>query len=79
VAVRVLGDRNGAGAVQLTHNGGYSAQESFDGKMLCFTKGPSKAGLWRQPSGGGAEELVTAELRGANWELARREGRCVLR
>jgi Tol biopolymer transport system component len=53
--------------VQLTRNGGYAAQESFDSKMLYFTKGPSKNGLWRQPLGAGAEEQVTPELRGANW------------
>ena len=66
---------NGGPAVQLTHNGGYSAQESFDEKMLYFTKGPEKPGLWRMPLAGGPEEEVAPELRGrmwGNWRVAMR-------
>jgi Tol biopolymer transport system component len=50
---------DGSPAVQVTHNGGYSAQESFDGKMLYFTKGPSLPA--------GPEELAAPELRGRMW------------
>jgi hypothetical protein len=51
-------------------DGGYSAQESFDGKMLYFTKGPSVAGIWRQPLAAGPEELVcllSHSFRGKPW------------
>jgi Tol biopolymer transport system component len=58
---------DGGPAVQVTHNGGYSAQESFNGQILYFTKGPSVAGIWRQPLPAGPEELVAPELPGRMW------------
>jgi Tol biopolymer transport system component/predicted Ser/Thr protein kinase len=43
---------------QVTHNGGFAAFESPDGKYLYYAKGRSVAGLWRMPTAGGLEELV---------------------
>jgi dipeptidyl aminopeptidase/acylaminoacyl peptidase len=46
--------------VQLTKNGGYDSFESFDGKMLYFSRF-YEAGLWSVPANGGAESLVIAD------------------
>jgi hypothetical protein len=74
---------DGGSAVQVTHNGGYSAQESFDGKMLYFTKGPSVAGIWRQPlpaldpkSWCVCCHILFGASRGVAFERADRDGAC---
>jgi Tol biopolymer transport system component len=51
---------------RVTRSGGYAAMESPDGRWLYFTR-IDRAGLWRQPEGVGAEELVTAEVAPEDW------------
>jgi Tol biopolymer transport system component/DNA-binding winged helix-turn-helix (wHTH) protein len=46
---------------RVTRDGGYAAMESPDGRWLYYTR-VDRAGLWRQRSAGGAEELVTSDL-----------------
>ena len=61
--------------IQVTSNGGYLADESFDGSHLYFSK-VRQAGLWRQHIKSGGEEMVVANLEFAdrfNW-LVTREG-----
>jgi Tol biopolymer transport system component len=52
---------------QITRSGGYSAQESFDGHSIFFTKSEAKSGLWRQSLAGGPEELVASQLPANMW------------
>ena len=47
----------GGDPVKVTQNGGFSSQESPDGKFLYFTKQTIK-GIWRLPVGGGEETRV---------------------
>ena len=49
----------------VTQDGGAEAFESDEGKYLYFVKGQD-AGVWRKPTTGGAEELVTAGGRNGN-------------
>jgi hypothetical protein len=51
---------------QLTQDGGYAALESADGRWL-YTSRIDRAGLWRRPARGGADELVTGALRPEDW------------
>lgn len=46
-------------SVQLTSNGGFEAYESTDGNFVYFTKGRGIQSIWRIPTKGGNEELVT--------------------
>jgi Tol biopolymer transport system component/DNA-binding winged helix-turn-helix (wHTH) protein len=50
----------------ITRDGGYAALESTDARWLYFSR-VDRAGLWRQPGGGGTAEEVTAELRPEHW------------
>ncbi len=45
----------GGNAVQLTRNGGFTPQESPDGRSLYFTKRGEQTSLWRMPAEGGPE------------------------
>jgi Tol biopolymer transport system component/tRNA A-37 threonylcarbamoyl transferase component Bud32 len=56
-------------AVQLTHDGGYDAEEAPDGKLLYYTK-PQNGGLWSMPVEGGRGTLVLAQVRPGVWALA---------
>jgi len=65
----------GGKAVQITKGGGYYAEESFDGKMLYYTKpgqhsynvGP----IWRVPLERGIEEpVLDREIEWCNWALS---------
>ena len=50
---------NGGGpATQVTHNGGESAVESFDGKTLYFGKEIGAGSIWKMPVSGGPEEQL---------------------
>jgi Tol biopolymer transport system component/DNA-binding winged helix-turn-helix (wHTH) protein len=63
-----------AAPTQLTHQGGFSAFESPDGKSVFYAKGRDVAGIWSVPSGGGNERLVTGLLGPGywgNWGVAR--------
>jgi Tol biopolymer transport system component/DNA-binding winged helix-turn-helix (wHTH) protein len=53
--------RDGGSAVQVTHNGGVTAQESKDGSFLYFAKARPAVDLWRIPVGGGVETKIADE------------------
>jgi Tol biopolymer transport system component/tRNA A-37 threonylcarbamoyl transferase component Bud32 len=55
-------------AVQLTHNGGFDADEAPDGKLLYYTK--PQGGLWNMPVEGGEGTLVLEQVRSGLWSLA---------
>ena len=49
----------GGTPVQVTRDGGYESRESVDGRFLFYNKGGyGTIGIYRQPVGGGAEELL---------------------
>ncbi len=50
---KVPSDGSDAGAVQLTHGGGYGAQESEG--YIYFAREPTNSTIWRIPAGGGEE------------------------
>ncbi len=55
--------------VQVTHNGGWNAAESPDGRYLYYLKAPYSP-LWRMPLGGGPEAVIINELIfWPNWRL----------
>jgi dipeptidyl aminopeptidase/acylaminoacyl peptidase len=58
---------SGGAAHQVTHEGGFAAKESDDGKYLYYAKGRTVAGLWRIPVEGGAEEQVFSRLKPGYW------------
>lgn len=49
----------GGQAVQITHHGGFESFETDDGKYLFYLKGREVPGIWRVPTNGGEETLVT--------------------
>ncbi len=59
-------DREGGGAIQVTAQGGYAAVESEEGQWLFYTK-IDQPGIWRQPLGGGEEELLMQNLDARDW------------
>jgi Tol biopolymer transport system component len=62
---------DGGDAVQVTHNGGFIAAESHDGRWLYYTK-VDQPGLWRtSPNGGPEEKLLDAPRLGywGYWSL----------
>lgn len=52
--------------IQVTHQGGFSAFESSDGKTLYYSKW-DKPGIFSRPVEGGTESLVTVELLPKLW------------
>jgi Tol biopolymer transport system component/DNA-binding winged helix-turn-helix (wHTH) protein len=61
----------GGQAVQVTKQGGFENYESPDGKYLYYTKGRGVPGIWRAPSGGGEETLVTDQHKAGLWRYWR--------
>ncbi len=57
----------GGPAVQVTHQGGFAALESPDGRFLYYAKGLSVPGLWRIPTNGGEEIEVISSLEAGYW------------
>jgi Tol biopolymer transport system component len=51
---------------RITQYGGFAAFESYDAKMLYYSK-LDHGGLWRMPVGGGQEDLVTNSLHVGCW------------
>ena len=51
---------------QVTHHGGFSAFESYDGEYLYYTKFYGR-GIWRMPLGGGQEQRITNEPESPYW------------
>ena len=58
---------SGGSAIQVTHQGGYAAFESPDGKFVYFAKGLTVPGLWRIPTNGGQEVEVIGPLDAGYW------------
>ncbi|MBM3747597.1 MAG: hypothetical protein FJW34_17565 [Acidobacteria bacterium] len=63
----------GGEAVQLSRNGGWTAQESPDGRTLYFDRGPgsltSLTSLWKIPVEGGEETQVLDSVGARNWAV----------
>jgi Tol biopolymer transport system component/DNA-binding winged helix-turn-helix (wHTH) protein len=57
----------GGPAVQVTHQGGFAAFESPDGRFLYYAKGLGVPGLWRIPTNGGEEIEVISSLEAGYW------------
>jgi serine/threonine protein kinase/Tol biopolymer transport system component len=53
---------------QVTHNGGFEAEESADGAWLYFSR--TSGGVWRQPRSGGSESRVLNRQSARYWTLA---------
>ena len=51
---------------QITHQGGYAAFESGDGKKIFYSKYEG-GGIWAMPAGGGTEEQITNALHHGYW------------
>jgi Tol biopolymer transport system component len=51
---------------QITHQGGYGAFESYDGKTLYYSKYEGR-GIWTVPAGGGTEDRITDALHHGYW------------
>jgi len=62
----------GGPSIQITHGGGLTGQESFDGRSLYYTADEVKPGLWRQPLDGGPEEKVASQLPARVWVIGER-------
>jgi len=59
---------SGGGVVQMTHQGGFAAEESFDGKHLFYAKhNGSDPDIWRMPVEGGPEAPVFPGVRPVDW------------
>jgi Tol biopolymer transport system component/DNA-binding winged helix-turn-helix (wHTH) protein len=57
----------GGPSTQVTHQGGFAAFESPDGKFLYYAKGLTVPGLWRVPTAGGEEEEIIGSLEPGYW------------
>jgi hypothetical protein len=51
----------------VTHQGGFAAFESPDGRFLYYAKGLTVPGLWRIPTNGGEEIEVISSLEAGYW------------
>jgi Tol biopolymer transport system component len=49
----------GGPAVQVTRKGGFEGFETEDGRFLLYVKGRETPGIWRVPTAGGEEILVS--------------------
>src|SRR5207249_6516777 len=63
---------NAASLVQVTHGGGWAAEESPDGSRLYFLRGPDSHGLYSMPVPSGAEILVAPTVGAKYWGVARK-------
>jgi len=66
--------RAGGAAMQITRQGGFEAFESADGQYLYYLKGRTTPGIWRVPTGGGEETLVTIRNQAGLWRYWRIAG-----
>ncbi len=57
----------GGPTVQVTHQGGFAAFESTDGRFLYYAKGPGVPGLWRISTNGGEEIELMSSLEAGYW------------
>jgi Tol biopolymer transport system component/DNA-binding winged helix-turn-helix (wHTH) protein len=61
----------GGQAMQVTRKGGFEGFESADGQYLLYVKGRQIPGIWRVPTGGGEEVLVTSRDQVGYWRCWR--------
>jgi Tol biopolymer transport system component/DNA-binding winged helix-turn-helix (wHTH) protein len=61
----------GGSAVQVTRKGGFEGFETEDGKFLLYVKDRETPGIWRVPTGGGEEVLVTDRDQVGYWRCWR--------
>ena len=54
--------------IQVTRDGGTDAFESLDGKFVYYAK-EDQPGIWRQPVGGGREQLVVDHGESLFWDM----------
>ena len=60
--------RDGRPALQVTQHGGFATFESFDGRMLYYSKTRfENPEIWEVPSGGGTERRISPLLRPKTW------------
>jgi Tol biopolymer transport system component/DNA-binding winged helix-turn-helix (wHTH) protein len=64
----------GGTAVQVTRKGGFESFETADGQSLLYVKGRETPGIWRVPTGGGAEVAVTDRDQVGYWRCWRIAG-----
>jgi Tol biopolymer transport system component/uncharacterized membrane protein YphA (DoxX/SURF4 family) len=57
----------GGSAVQVTHQGGFAAIESPNGRFLYYAKSQTLPGLWRIPTEGGEEVEIISSLEAGHW------------
>jgi Tol biopolymer transport system component len=62
----------GGQPVQVTHQGGREAIESFDGKVVYYSRGFGIPGIWKVPVEGGQEVKVLDEALQGFWALSDR-------
>jgi len=62
---------DGGAAIQVTRDGGYEAQESWDGKKVYFTPG-SRVGLKSVPAQGGEEKFENQAIRPRTWDVTQK-------
>ncbi len=64
----------GGAAVQVTRKGGFEGFESADGQYLLYVKSRETPGIWRVPTSGGDESLVTDRDQVGYWRCWRVAG-----
>jgi len=64
---------DGGEALQVTQGGGFFAQESWDGRLLYYSRVKGATGLWQMPVEGGEEvEILSGPIAGlGGWDLSR--------
>jgi len=61
----------GGAAVQITRRGGFEAFETEDGRFLLYSRGRETPGIWRVPTAGGEEVLVSDRDQVGYWRCWR--------
>jgi len=64
----------GGKAIPVTRNGGFEGFETADGRFLLFVRGRQAPGIWRVPTGGGEEVLVSDRDQVGYWRCWRVSG-----
>jgi dipeptidyl aminopeptidase/acylaminoacyl peptidase len=60
----------GGEAVQVTRDGGFYAEESWDGESLYFVRSHTGGGIWRLPvAGGEPTEVIDGPVRWGDWSV----------
>jgi Tol biopolymer transport system component len=58
----------GGPAIQITRGGGFTPQESLDGKWLCYSRYETH-GVWCAPTAGGAERQILNSVLQGSWTI----------